>query len=214
MMGKPPHAALFRDPDDTRLQKKRLPPSPLRGFPCPSALSAPSARARLISQITSRKVPRPPLPSDLPGSYRLSAPAGRSSSHPGAINAPKSSFPWRSLNEQCLPSLRGCRWGGCKSIRVEKHPGHVGARHPGVPRASVDDGTDPSHPPPKQTLPRGGWLSPQLAPSSSEASEKKKKHPPALPTSPPSTGSSISRAPSSNSADNRPDAPGPNSPKS
>lgn len=96
--GNPPPAALFRDPDATRLQKNRLPPSPLRGFPCPSALSAPSARARLISQITSRKVPRPPLPSDLPGSYRLSAPAGRSSSHPGAINAPKSSFPWRYLN--------------------------------------------------------------------------------------------------------------------
>lgn len=46
----------------------------------------------------------------------------------------------------------------------------------------MGDGTDPSHPPPKQTLPRGGWgeFSPQLAPSSSEASEKKKKRIPQL----------------------------------
>lgn len=71
----PTHTLLYLETPLPPGFKEQAPPSPLRDLPRPSALSAPSARARLISQITSRKVPRPPLPSDLRGPDRLSAPA-------------------------------------------------------------------------------------------------------------------------------------------
>lgn len=112
------------------------PATPLRAFPRPSALSAPAARAGLISQITSRKAPRPPLPSDLPGPDRLSAPAARA--HPGAIHAPSPSLSRRDLQE---PSLGGCTSAGDTSMPA----------YPERPRATAW-----IHPtPPQQTLPRG-----------------------------------------------------------
>lgn len=104
--------------------KEKLPPTPLRGLPRPSALSAPSARARLISQITSRKAPRPLLPSDLPGPSRLSAPQLmlQNPRYPGEILISRA----RRRSGDAVGA--GVKASGCKSP-----PGDGGSGYPGVP---------------------------------------------------------------------------------